>query len=257
MVTLDQGGSRATQLNLRQSTQPGVEFFWTDRARSGAGTNAWRIVADDAPHIVYAVSETPNGQLARLTLIGARTTFTDIDLSKRVFTAGARLHAGAILNFLAIPAHELTDAAQPVTDLLPRALRPLAEQILNDDPGAAPAHLGTLLRRAAVLSSRNDRRARWLSTSPTTDVDQVQRTFGISHRALRDWAHRAVGMSVKRLLRIQRLHRAVEFARTNRARSWSEVAAYTGYADQSHCIRDFQELLGETPAEFLARGEPR
>jgi len=34
---------------------------------------------------------------------------------------------------------------------------------------------------------------------------------------------------------------------------WARIAATTGYFDQSHLIRDFRLLLGETPRTFLAR----
>ncbi|NIX22302.1 MAG: hypothetical protein GWN07_21705, partial [Actinobacteria bacterium] len=32
------------------------------------------------------------------------------------------------------------------------------------------------------------------------------------------------------------------------------VAARCGYADQSHLVRDFGDLLGETPTSFVGRG---
>ena len=35
--------------------------------------------------------------------------------------------------------------------------------------------------------------------------------------------------------------------------TWSRIAHEAGYADHSHMVRNFTELLGESPARFAAR----
>jgi AraC-like DNA-binding protein len=257
MVTIDQGGARADV--LRVSRPPAVladvvDFFWVDAGASRErAAERWRIVADDAPHIVYAVSDTPAGPRSRINLVGARTTFADLDLTKRILTVGVRLRPGTLSALFGVPAHELTDGAIALADVLPRALRPMVRCIDDDGPDHATAHVMSLVRALLLIARAPDARAS-LIEHMRGDIDDVAAAFGISHRGLRDWSQRSLGMGIKRFLRIQRLHRAIQLACASPAVSWSVIAARAGYADQSHCIRDFRDLLGETPSAFMARG---
>jgi AraC-like DNA-binding protein len=41
-----------------------------------------------------------------------------------------------------------------------------------------------------------------------------------------------------------------------RTRRLADIAVAAGYADQSHLVREFQQLAGTTPTEFVARLMP-
>lgn len=263
MVTIDEGGARAKTLKIIQpggATASLVDFVWIDDASPRAAQSAarWRIVADDAPHLIYAVSEVRGQRKSRLNLVGPRTVFTDIDLTRRILTVGVRLRPGTVDSLFGVPASETTNQSLPASDLAPRALRSMIARIEDEGPDAVASHLTTLLQSLTLLAGAPDRRAAMLAGARATmGVDQVAQSFGISHRGVRAWSQRVLGMGLKRFLRIQRLHRAALLGRSNPAASWSTLAAHAGYADQSHCIRDFRELLGETPAAFLARGRAK
>ncbi|MGW8651528.1 AraC family transcriptional regulator, partial [Nocardia salmonicida] len=47
-----------------------------------------------------------------------------------------------------------------------------------------------------------------------------------------------------------RLESAVNRAGTGAA-SWAQVAAESGYHDQSHLVHDFRDLMNTTPTEWL------
>ena len=55
-----------------------------------------------------------------------------------------------------------------------------------------------------------------------------------------------------RLLRFRNVCRRIE---AEPAR-WADIAFDAGYCDQSHLNRDFRELAGTTPSDFLARRIP-
>jgi len=61
------------------------------------------------------------------------------------------------------------------------------------------------------------------------------------------------GMGLKRLLRIRRLHAALDLWLSGAQTNWTRVAASAGYADQPHFIRECRGLLGQAPAAFVAR----
>jgi AraC-like DNA-binding protein len=262
MVTIDEGGARADTLQIIPSAgllAPLVELAWIDdeSPRRAIAASGWRIVADDVPHLIYSVSGTAGGRRSRLHLVGPRTVFADINVTRRVFTVGLRLRPGVATSLFGLPTSQTTNQSFPVNDLVPRALRPMVARIEDDGPGHVVHNLTTLVRSLALVAPALDPRAALFSGVAHGDIDRIARVFGISHRGVRSWSHRVLGMGLKRFLRIQRLHRAVQLGRKYPTTTWSTLAAHSGYADQSHCIRDFRELLGETPAAFLARGRAK
>ena len=117
-------------------------------------------------------------------------------------------------------------------------------------------HLTAFIEDVARRARDVDARARWLATVDTTHartVDAVARSLGIGDRALRGWSATHLGLGLKRLLRIRRLHAALHARLTHPDATWSRIAAASGFADQPHLVRDCRALLGESPGQFFAR----
>lgn len=62
-----------------------------------------------------------------------------------------------------------------------------------------------------------------------------------------------IGLAPKRILRIQRLHRSLALSQQG-ACGWAQVASGSGFADQAHMVREFVDLLGESPTVWRQRG---
>ena len=71
------------------------------------------------------------------------------------------------------------------------------------------------------------------------EVMEVARRADISRRQLSRLFKSSLGLTPKQYLRIIRFQEAVQLARFQPHGSWSEIAYRTGFADQSHLIRDF------------------
>ena len=78
--------------------------------------------------------------------------------------------------------------------------------------------------------------------------DLAQET-GLGTRTLQRLLMAQVGLSPKRLLQNVRLQRTAERLRAHAAPP-AEIALESGYADQSHMIRDFRRLAGRLPSTF-------
>lgn len=63
-------------------------------------------------------------------------------------------------------------------------------------------------------------------------------------------AHR---FSPREWRRLSRLHDCLRMLRRGEPVCWVSLAADCGYSDQSHLIRDFRDLCGFTPGQFLRR----
>lgn len=97
--------------------------------------------------------------------------------------------------------------------------------------------------------------ARLTTGAPVAEVaDEV----GFSRRHLRNLVQAETGLSPKEYQRLARFERTrdrvVEAAR--RRRSLAEVAARSGYADQAHLAREWRELAGCPPSQWLREEFP-
>ena len=83
-------------------------------------------------------------------------------------------------------------------------------------------------------------------------VDSLAAQLGCSRRYLHARFREQVGLAPKtvaRLIRFGAVRRRIERAPVR----WADVAYECGYADQSHLNRDFRELAGTTPGDFVTR----
>ena len=258
-MTLDEGGwrRRAVKVIAPPTGLRGiVELFWIDEW-SAAETSGrqFRVVADDAPHLLWHVGDGARGA-QRLSMVGSRACHHDVDLSGRRLLIGARLRPGTLPALTHLPASRFTDRSVPLAEVAsPTAARTI-RRMRAVCPDAAVEQLATLILSLPHRHSTVDPRAAWigaLDRHERTSVAELARTLRMPARTVRAWSVANFGMGLKRLLRIRRLHAALEFWLSGAHDSWTRVAAAAGYADQPHLIRDCRALLGQAPAAFVAR----
>jgi AraC-like DNA-binding protein len=262
VVTLDQAGWRRDALVILPAPAiiaDVVEYLWIDeRSRAHVASHRWRVVADDAPHLIYVrfVDASRRIEGHRLHLVGARRRFVDVDCSRRQLTAGARLRPGAIPALVRADASLLTDRGEPIESFAGEPARRTLHRLETASPAQAAWHIASLIAELAQVGRALDPRARWLASADARDgraVREVARQLGVGDRALRAWSTTHLGLGVRRFMRIRRLHRALETRFTAPSATWSTIAASAGFADQPHLVRDCRALLGESPQQFFTR----
>ncbi len=80
-------------------------------------------------------------------------------------------------------------------------------------------------------------------------VARLAEELDISPRQLRRRFRRAVELTPKELMRLERM-RASAVAAVQQRERWVDVAAEHGYADQAHLVREYRRLIGLTPVGF-------
>ncbi|WP_086929928.1 helix-turn-helix domain-containing protein [Agarilytica rhodophyticola] len=81
-------------------------------------------------------------------------------------------------------------------------------------------------------------------------VDALSSRAGLSVRAIQRCLKEHLGVSPKWLIRKYRLHRALEMLDDEGA-DIADVVTWLDYTDQSHLIRDFNEIIGITPKSYI------
>lgn len=253
MFLLDQAGAGkhlSTIYFPDRGLQPFVEHFWIQQTPfPNKLKQPWRIVPDPNPHIIFSVSQNErSGRRIQCNLVGARSTFADVPVNTRLLTLGVRFLPGLLHLLCKLPATDFTDRAVPIPEVFGNRGTLLVEQ------------LAECMASADLIRSISDFLSRELAGvtypgmfNPKGDrADDFAAYLGLPSRTLHARVTQQVGLSPKRLLRIRRLHRALN-AGVSSYLCWTRIAADGGFADQAHMIREFQCLLGEAPVAWKKR----
>jgi AraC-like DNA-binding protein len=154
----------------------------------------------------------------------------------------------------------------PMTDIADQAFD--AEAVLGRAVGALEA----AVRRERDFEGRIAVTERWLhdrlsAARPLDAVDRVARLLArsggrifiedlaarsdLSARQLQRRFLADVGATPKRYARLQRFSALLEVRRRAPERSWADLAAAFGFADQAHLIRETRSLAGRTPEALI------
>lgn len=82
-------------------------------------------------------------------------------------------------------------------------------------------------------------------------VEDLIAPFNVSQRTLQRLFNKYVGVSPKWIIQRYRLQEAAEKLASGVTQNWSQLALEFGYFDQSHFIKDFKQVVGRTPKDYL------
>jgi AraC-like DNA-binding protein len=152
---------------------------------------------------------------------------------------------------------ELTNRVVEVDDLDTVDLDRLLNRLLETPSiGVAHEELGTAMRAGPRMSAEVKWAHERLSIRPDTRIAALAETVGWSRGRLVDRFRREIGVPPKTVARLARLRCAIDRMLAGPA-SLAQIAAESGYSDQSHFNRDVRDLAGCTPGELFADIRPR
>ncbi|MFI7405307.1 helix-turn-helix domain-containing protein [Streptomyces sp. NPDC049541] len=176
---------------------------------------------------------------------------------RRASCVELRLAPGTVRPLLGVPALDLVGRAVRLAELPGPYARQLADALQGLEPEDAVNRLAEMLpERLAAAADRSRTElvragvdAMSVRTGRTpAPVGDVARELAVSERQLRNLFAEGVGLSPKHYARINRVRMVLDHATT---RPWAELAAATGYYDQSHMTTDFRTLMGVPPRSYF------
>ncbi len=155
-------------------------------------------------------------------------------------TGAARQREGRVLAHEVVPWSWLQSTWESFDGAAAAAVSAWLDQQLTPRVGSAgpldSAVLGAVFR---IIAAAGD-----------LEIASLAAPLAISSRQLRRRFRRATELSLKELARVERLRASARGAVDPSRRSWVQIAAEQGYADQAHLVREFRQLLGLTPGAF-------
>jgi AraC-like DNA-binding protein len=103
-------------------------------------------------------------------------------------------------------------------------------------------------RRSSAMSAAQHA-AKSLTSRPGRRLSRLAAEMSISERHLSRLFRQSFGVSPKRFAAIARIEKIL--AGRREGLSWTEATYASGFYDQSHMIRDFKKIVGQSPVEFF------
>jgi AraC-like DNA-binding protein len=202
------------------------------------------------------VADTAGQALGHAIVGGARAAHYVREISGPARSVGVLLHPGACKLLFGATAEELAGRHTPLDALWgPRAAETRDRLLSAGSPGQQLDFFESLL--AAWLPRVHGLHpavAHALERfAMTSDVREVVRQTGYSHRRFIALFRQAVGLTPKLYCRVLRFQRTLERMAADPAPALVELALEAGYSDQAHFNREFREFTGLTPEEYRER----
>lgn len=223
-----------------------VECYWQECQAEAADH---MVLPDGCVDILFSRN---GGEPAGLAAVGLMTAPMRVAGSPARSFFGVRFRPG--MASAVIPgAQLLINEIKPLEDLVGGAAGRMFERLAEAetleetaaliDPLLRPLHPPDICER--VL---------WQLESAEVSLDQLISHSGLSVRHFRRLCLERAGVSPKhltRILRFQKAARKISALGGLAQPSWADFAVASGYYDQAHFIREFQEFAGCTPGRFL------
>lgn len=194
---------------------------------------------------------------------GVHTTRFVRTLEGRGEVFGVKFRVGGFRALVDAPMSRLRDRSLDLRDVFGADADGLESEVLSvDDDAQRGAIVETLLRRHVKRVGDDTRRAAAIvddiaAEASIARVEDVIARWSMSSRSLQRLFNDCVGVGPKWVIQRFRLHEALERIAAGRDVDWTTLAHELGYFDQAHFIRDFKAMVGQTPGDYLRRGESR
>ncbi len=249
-----------------------VAFYWyADLPATSGGHDIERVLPHGGMQLVVSLRDAPMRVFDRddpsrcvatpsLIVTGPSDCYSLISRGDTAATVGVVFRPGGAVAFTGCPSSELFDLDVDVGVLWGRTL---SDELRNRVMAAETPHAKVTVLEDVLRRRQRPERAghpavgyavQELKRQPASvSVGDVVARIGISHRRFLDHFTAAVGLTPKRFSRVQRFQAVLRGKATHEERTWADLAADCGYADQAHLVRDFRAFAGVAPEDYLNR----
>jgi AraC-like DNA-binding protein len=224
--------------------------FWTQSIQRSGSVYSHRVLPDACVDLVFFQGQPP-------VVVGPWTETFVAQLAPGTKITGARFHPGKAAAILRVPASALRNQQAGIRDIWGATAR---------EPFAGVGELPTFRASRAALEAAFLRHLRniaspdatvtaaidWIARRPSARIEELSRLAGISSRQMQRRFSAAVGYGPKMFQSILRFQRLLYLASNVFCESsLADLAARSGYADQSHMNREVRRFAGRSPSELL------
>jgi AraC-like DNA-binding protein len=246
-----------------------VEWFWWSR-RDQAENSGEHMLPSGSAQLIFALHDAPitcipNAASPRPTVWsrgivhGPQRSYYQSGPKPPGVVAGVAFRPGVAGAILGVPIAELTDRHIPIDALWGARGDGLRERLLA---AGSSRNVFRVLERELTQRLERPRLihpaiAQALAVHSNgwahSRVADIQRKVGCSPRHFIALFRSAVGLTPKHYYRVKRFTAVLRLLAANADEGLADLAASTGYSDQSHMTREFREFAGVPPTQYRPR----
>lgn len=243
-----------------------VKFYWTLEVPFDPKNQKQKIIPDGCIEMTFNFGD----KIKRYTsendfilhpnamVMGQRTKSYYILPVGNVDTFAICFNPIGFANFVKTPLENLVDKETPISKLFePTESYELEQQMIQaiDTQKRIDCIEAFLLKKlnekntiTNIVKSTVDT---LLKTNGTAPINVILKDGVSKRRQLERHFRKQVGISPKQLGKVIRLQTTLNLLLNKKSETLTDIAYESEYFDQSHFIKDFKELVGVTPKEFL------
>lgn len=198
------------------------------------------------------------GKSPEFTLIGLQTTAYEVRFNTRVQVFGIRLNPEGIHAIFGVPPSEFTATFENSRDVLGKEFDDYCARLREAKSVKDSVALteNFLLRK---MTSNKDAGMDYVRLASEVirkhhgilSLDELIKHIPISPRQLQREFRKEYGITAKEYMRLSRLNAIQKYMQGAESLNLTALSYESGFADQSHFIREFRLLTGTNPRGFL------
>lgn len=243
-----------------------VKFYWTLEVTFDPKNQKQKIVPDGCIEMTFNfgdkikryTSETDFTLQPDAMVMGQRTKSFDILPLGHVDTFAICFYPIGFANFVKQPLENLVDKETPISELFEQEeaseLEQQMIQAINNQQRIAIIETFLLKKLnekntiSQIVKSTVDV---FLETNGTVPINAILKHDASKRRQLERHFRKQIGISPKQLGKAIRLQATLNLLLNKKSETLTAIAYESEYFDQNHFIKDFKDLIGLTPKEFL------
>jgi len=249
--------------------QPYVRYYWAFKSNQFLNTLTFPI---GCPQIIFH-KQSPlyipelNVTQDRLTISGQVNFSSHLYADGNIEMIVVVFHPHAMSMFLNIPTSLFYNQEVSGYSLENKSLDELSARIFDCEDNSICiryieewllSQVADNLSNATYQIKRIDAAIQQICVTPQISVTELSSIVCLSKKQFERWFHSLVGINPKEYTRIVRFQKALAQMQHQSDKDFNlaQIAYVSGYADQSHFIREFKKFSGYTPMSLLKVSNP-
>lgn len=248
-----------------------VKSYWQLEVPANTSDEKQRVLPDGSIEMAFILADdvkryNDKGEFSiqpRAMVIGQITEPFFVQPTGEVRSFAVSFYPYGFANFVDCPISDLANKDTPLETLFGEEAKALEQQIntAKDTKGRIGA-VETFLLNKLAESATIDRVvqstvAALFETKGRQSISTILEKQATTRRNLERKFKKQVGMSPKQLSKVVRMQAALQMLLNQETESLTKIAYDNQYYDQAHFTKDFKELTGNNPKDFLGDEQMR